>query len=200
VALAGTTASVLCQYDRDRFDAVTLASVAAFHTRSVATATYYADAVLRICRQCAPPGMRIAGEIDYHGERHGQHDSPGLHRRVDRRHGEDAGRVPHRHLAVPARGLRRVRPARLPGARLLAANAVRHGAGHRQLRLSAEGRVLYLQVSDDARQNTMPPARTRREWKREHAHGLWIIDQLAGWVSLDRHAAGTPYQPGSSSQ
>jgi anti-anti-sigma regulatory factor len=67
-ALAGTTASVLCQYDRDRFDPVTLASVAAFHTRSVTTATYHADAVLRICRQYAPPGIRIAGEIDYKAE------------------------------------------------------------------------------------------------------------------------------------
>ena len=67
-ALAGATASVLCQYDRDRFDPVTLASVAAFHTRSVAAATYYADAVLRICRQYAPPGIRIAGELDYHAE------------------------------------------------------------------------------------------------------------------------------------
>jgi anti-anti-sigma regulatory factor len=59
---------VLCQYDRDRFDPVTLASVAAFHTRSVATASYHADAVLRICRQYAPPGLRIAGEIDYQAE------------------------------------------------------------------------------------------------------------------------------------
>jgi hypothetical protein len=64
-ALAGSTAAVLCQYDRDRFDPVTLASVAGFHTRSVAAATYYADPVLRICRQYAPPGIRIAGEIDY---------------------------------------------------------------------------------------------------------------------------------------
>jgi MEDS: MEthanogen/methylotroph, DcmR Sensory domain/STAS domain len=64
-ALAGTTASVLCQYDRERFDPVTLASVAAFHTRSVAAATYHADAVLRICRQYAPPGIRLAGEIDF---------------------------------------------------------------------------------------------------------------------------------------
>jgi anti-anti-sigma regulatory factor len=63
--LGGGTASVLCQYDRGRFDPVTLASVAGFHTRSVAAATYYADAVLRICRQYAPPGIRIAGEIDY---------------------------------------------------------------------------------------------------------------------------------------
>jgi anti-anti-sigma regulatory factor len=67
-ALAGTTASVLCQYDRDRFDPVTLASVAASHTRSVATASYHADAVLRICRQYAPPGIRVAGEIDYLAE------------------------------------------------------------------------------------------------------------------------------------
>ena len=59
---------MLCQYDRDRFDPVTLASVAAFHTRSVATATYHADAVLRICRQYAPPGIRLAGEIDYQAE------------------------------------------------------------------------------------------------------------------------------------
>jgi anti-anti-sigma regulatory factor len=66
--LGGGTASVLCQYDRGRFDPVTLASVAAFHTRSVAAATYYADAVLRICRQYAPPGIRIAGEIDYQAE------------------------------------------------------------------------------------------------------------------------------------
>ena len=36
-ALAGTTVSVLCQYDRERFDPVTLATVTAFHTRSVAT-------------------------------------------------------------------------------------------------------------------------------------------------------------------
>jgi anti-anti-sigma regulatory factor len=67
-ALAGTTASVLCQYDRERFDPVTLATVAPFHTRSVAAASYYADALLRICRQYAPPGIRVAGEIDYQRE------------------------------------------------------------------------------------------------------------------------------------
>ena len=67
-AVAGTTVSVLCQYDRERFDPVTLASVAAFHTRSVAAATYHADVMLRICRQYAPPGIRIAGELDYQAE------------------------------------------------------------------------------------------------------------------------------------
>jgi anti-anti-sigma regulatory factor len=66
--LARTRVSVLCQYDREHFDPVTLASVAAFHTRSVAAATYHADALLRICRQYAPPGIRLAGEIDYQAE------------------------------------------------------------------------------------------------------------------------------------
>ncbi len=63
--LAGSTGAVLCQYDREKFDPVTLASVAGHHTRSVAAATYYADPLLRICRQYAPPGIRIAGELDY---------------------------------------------------------------------------------------------------------------------------------------
>ena len=64
-ALDGSTAAVLCQYDRERFDPVTLASVGGFHTRAVAAATYYADTLLRICRQYAPPGIRIAGELDF---------------------------------------------------------------------------------------------------------------------------------------
>lgn len=66
--LAGSAVAMLCEYDRERFDPVTLATVAAFHTRSVAAATYHADAVLRICRQYAPPGIRLAGEIDYQAE------------------------------------------------------------------------------------------------------------------------------------
>jgi anti-anti-sigma regulatory factor len=64
-ALAGSPVSVLCQYDREGFDPVTLATVSAFHTCSVAAATYYADPMLRICRQYAPSGIRLAGEIDY---------------------------------------------------------------------------------------------------------------------------------------
>jgi anti-anti-sigma factor len=64
-AAAGTVVSVLCQYDRERFDPVTLATVAALHTCSVAAATYHADAMLRICRQYAPPGIRLAGELDH---------------------------------------------------------------------------------------------------------------------------------------
>jgi len=31
----------------------------------VAAATYHADELLRICRQYMPPGLRVAGDIDY---------------------------------------------------------------------------------------------------------------------------------------
>jgi anti-anti-sigma regulatory factor len=60
--------SVLCGYDRQRFDPVTLASVTPTHTHSVAAWTYYADPVVRICRQYAPPGIRLAGELDFTSE------------------------------------------------------------------------------------------------------------------------------------
>src|SRR6185437_14207884 len=67
-AVADSRVTILCQYDREKFDPVTLASVTPLHTRSFATATYHADALLRICRQYAPPGIRLAGEIDYRAE------------------------------------------------------------------------------------------------------------------------------------
>jgi DcmR-like sensory protein len=54
--LPGTEASVLCQYDRERFDPVTLASVAGWHTHSVAAATYYVDALLRDLPSVRPAG------------------------------------------------------------------------------------------------------------------------------------------------
>jgi anti-sigma regulatory factor (Ser/Thr protein kinase) len=72
----------------------------------------------------------------------------------------------------------------------LAANAVRHGAGHGRLRLWADSRSLHIQVSDDGPAGGDAARLDAAEWKHEHAHGLWIIDQLADLVSLDR-AAGT---------
>lgn len=131
-ALAGSTVSVLCQYDRERFDPVTLASVAAFHTRQVAAATYHTDAVLRICRQYAPPGIRIAGEIDYQAE---QPLALALAEAVrledvlevnmaallfirralhldDRRRRPHPGRLPAGGAALPPRDRRRLRPPR----------------------------------------------------------------------------------------
>lgn len=55
----------ICQYDRQRFDPVTLAVAADTHPCAVAAVTYHDDALLRICRQYRPPGIRVAGEIDY---------------------------------------------------------------------------------------------------------------------------------------
>jgi anti-anti-sigma regulatory factor len=65
--LAGGPVTTVCQYDRQSFDAVTLAGLTAVHTRAVAAVTYHDDAVLRVCRQHIPPGVRIAGELDYRG-------------------------------------------------------------------------------------------------------------------------------------
>ena len=63
--LATRRALAVCQYDREGFDAVSLAGAASVHSRGIAAVTYHSDAVLRICRQHIPPGVRIAGELDY---------------------------------------------------------------------------------------------------------------------------------------
>jgi anti-anti-sigma factor len=63
--LANGRATAVCQYDRAGFDAVTLAGLATGHGRMVAAVTYHSDAVLRICRQHIPPGVRVAGEMDF---------------------------------------------------------------------------------------------------------------------------------------
>jgi hypothetical protein len=65
--LSDGRATAVCQYDRQCFDTVTLAGVAANHELALAAATYHDDALLRICRQYLPPGIRVAGEIDYRG-------------------------------------------------------------------------------------------------------------------------------------
>lgn len=57
--------TAICQYDRQSFDAVTLAFAANGHPRTVAATVYHEDPVLRVCRQHSPPGIRVAGEIDY---------------------------------------------------------------------------------------------------------------------------------------
>ncbi len=64
---AGGVTTVVCQYDRQGFDAVTLASITAAHANVVTAVTYHNDAVLRISRQHIPPGVRIAGELDFRG-------------------------------------------------------------------------------------------------------------------------------------
>ncbi|MFI7547278.1 MEDS domain-containing protein [Actinoplanes sp. NPDC049599] len=57
--------TTICEYDRESFDPVTLAYAARVHPRTVAATVYHEDPVLRICRQHVPPGVRVAGELDY---------------------------------------------------------------------------------------------------------------------------------------
>ena len=68
----------------------------------------------------------------------------------------------------------------------LAANAVRHGAGHGRLRLWTDGRALHCPVSDDGPAGQDPARHATAAWQSEHAHGLWIIDQVADHVTIDR--------------
>lgn len=56
---------LICQYDRDRFDAVTLAFAAKAHPKAVAAQVYHEHPLLRVCRQYSPPGVKVAGELDY---------------------------------------------------------------------------------------------------------------------------------------
>jgi anti-anti-sigma factor len=62
---AGGAVTAICEYARDSFDPVTLAYATRVHPRTVAATVYHEDPVLRICRQHAPPGVRVAGELDY---------------------------------------------------------------------------------------------------------------------------------------
>jgi anti-sigma regulatory factor (Ser/Thr protein kinase) len=86
----------------------------------------------------------------------------------------------------------------------LAANAVLHGAGHGRLRLWADDKYLYCQVSDDGRGDpeggaaaTRPAAgETARPeasspWPAEHGHGLWLAEQIADHVSIGHGPEGT---------
>lgn len=57
--------TAICEYDRESFDPVTLGYAARVHPRTVAATVYHDDPLLRICRQHVPPGVRVAGELDY---------------------------------------------------------------------------------------------------------------------------------------
>jgi anti-sigma regulatory factor (Ser/Thr protein kinase) len=76
----------------------------------------------------------------------------------------------------------------------MAANAVRHGAGHGRLRLQAADGVLTCQVSDDGPaapdQGDSPDAATA-SWPAYHSHGLWLIEEVADQFTIDRGPAGT---------
>jgi len=61
----GGLLTAICQYDRNSFDPVTLATATAAHPSAVAATVYHEDPLLRVTRQHAPPGVRLAGELDF---------------------------------------------------------------------------------------------------------------------------------------
>lgn len=77
----------------------------------------------------------------------------------------------------------------------MAANAVRHGAGHGRLRLRHDGPALYCEVSDDG-PGTLDPdpgpgSGGAPRWPVERGHGLWLIGQVADKFKINLGPAGT---------
>jgi anti-sigma regulatory factor (Ser/Thr protein kinase) len=77
----------------------------------------------------------------------------------------------------------------------LAANAVLHGAGNGRLRLWADDKFLYCQVSDDGpgapAGGAVEPDGAAALWPAEHGHGLWLAGQIADHVSIGHGPRGT---------
>ena len=82
----------------------------------------------------------------------------------------------------------------------LAANAIRHSAGHGRLRITEHDGAWHCQVTDDgppqaAKSGTGPEAQTTAPddapWPSQHGHGLWVVGQVADRVSLQSGPGGT---------
>jgi len=79
----------------------------------------------------------------------------------------------------------------------LAANAVRHGAGHGRLRIWKSDRALRCEISDDglppAADDNPPSAAGDRlaQWRTEPGHGLSLVRQVADQTSLRSGPSGT---------
>ena len=72
----------------------------------------------------------------------------------------------------------------------LAANAVRHGAGHGRLRIWRSAAALLCEISDDG----LPDAQDAQkvpEWRTEPGHGLSLVRQVADHTSLRSGRDGT---------
>jgi anti-anti-sigma factor len=73
----------------------------------------------------------------------------------------------------------------------LAANAVRHGAGHGRLRVWKDDQALYCLVADDGPPQaagddgeTEKQSRDAALWRIDAGHGLWLVRHLADQISL----------------
>jgi anti-anti-sigma factor len=77
----------------------------------------------------------------------------------------------------------------------LAANAVRHGAGHGRLRLWVTEDAVRCEVTDDGAPKAADGAdggsRDAAAWFVEPGHGLWLIRQIADQASLYSDPSGT---------
>ncbi len=69
----------------------------------------------------------------------------------------------------------------------LAANAVRHGAGHGRLLIWRNHQALHCQVTDDGAAQVTGNA----DWGAEPGHGLWLVRQVADQASWRSAADGT---------
>ena len=72
----------------------------------------------------------------------------------------------------------------------LAANAVRHGAGHGRLRIRRSDQALLCEISDDG----IPQAASTpdaAQWRTEPGHGLALVRQVADQTSLRSGPSGT---------
>jgi anti-anti-sigma factor len=79
----------------------------------------------------------------------------------------------------------------------LAANAVRHGAGHGRLRVWRSEAALRCEITDDGQQQTQQTQQTPQEaqkapeWRTEPGHGLSLVRQVADQTSLHSGRDGT---------
>lgn len=80
----------------------------------------------------------------------------------------------------------------------LAANAVRHGAGHGRLRLWKDGQALHCLVADDGLPHSAGAAGGTEKrsadaalWRTDSGHGLWLVRHLADQIGLSSGPHGT---------
>jgi anti-sigma regulatory factor (Ser/Thr protein kinase) len=72
----------------------------------------------------------------------------------------------------------------------LAANAVRHGAGHGRLRVWQSDQALLCEISDDGIPQPAGAGDTA-QWRTEPGHGLSLVRQVSDQASLDSGPSGT---------
>src|SRR5580704_9225930 len=75
----------------------------------------------------------------------------------------------------------------------LAANAVRHGAGHGRLRIWRSDQALLCEITDDGLPDPQkaPQKAKAPEWRTEPGHGLSLVRQVADHTSLRSGRDGT---------